>query len=303
MERGHGAAQEAAVICYHAPMQIWDRSAHAWALGGAAVLALFGAAFLASPEPWPAILLFVAAALWYAAHMRRSFRRRRLAREPFPAEWRAVLEANVGWYRRLDPDRRAAFERDVLFFVRENRFVGVEGVEVTDELKVLAAASAVMLLFGRTDREYPRVSEILFYPRAFSDEFRTEGAGRDIAGMLHPYGAVVLSIPELRRSFAGESDGYHVGLHEFAHALDLSSQQCDGFPLGIDPRLVRPWSERLREEMERASRGRGALRPYAGTNIAETFAVAVETFFERPEALKKANPELHALLEEYFGRR
>ncbi len=54
-------------------------------------------------------------------------------------------------------------------------------------------------------------------------------------------------------------------------------------------------------EMEKAWRGRSVLRKYAGTNEAEFFAVAVETFFERPGALRRATPELYAILEEYFG--
>ena len=64
-----------------------------------------------------------------------------------------------------------------------------------------------MLIFGRTDRDYPRISEILFYPDAFSDDYRTRGGGRDIAGQVHPYGAVILSVPELLRGFAIDSDG------------------------------------------------------------------------------------------------
>ncbi len=284
-------------------MTIWDRAAHGWALAGAAAAAAAGAGCMAAGEGELGAILLAGAPLAYFALMRRSIRRLRLSRRPVPAEWRRLLESHVGFYRRLPPERRAAFERDVALFIRENRFSAVAGAQVTDELRVLAAASAVMLLFGRTGRDYPRIQEILFYPGPFDDEYRTKGRGRDTVGMNHAYGAVVLSVPELRRSFASAEDGFHVGLHEFAHALDLSGQEWDGLPLGMDPRLVRPWSELLRAEMERSGRGRGVLREYAGTNEAECFAVAVELFFERPEALRRGNPRLYALLEAYFGER
>lgn len=201
-----------------------------------------------------------------------------------------ILEKRVALYRRLSPDRKAAFAAECDEFVRTHEFVGVD-VEVTEELKALAAASAVMLLFGRTDRRYPHIAEILFYPKPHDQ----------IAGLLHPHGAVVLSAPELLRSFESDTDGYHVGLHEFAHALDLRAQACDGIPLDLDPRLLQPWCAVMKREIERIRNGRiGALRDYAGTNEAEFWAVSVETFFERPAALMKSNPELYAILEAYF---
>ena len=96
------------------------------------------------------------------------------------------------------------------------------------------------------------------------------------------------------------SDGYHVGLHEFAHVLDLRDQDWDGLPRCLDPRSARPWAELILNEMNLAREGRSVLRDYAGTNQAETFAVAVEVFFERPEALRRANPELFKAMEDYF---
>ncbi len=284
-------------------MQAWDRGAHGWAILGIAVFVLVGLVFLAAQAEPVAWLMFAAAPVWYWIQMRRSLARRRIVREPFPLAWRAVLEKRVGFYRRLAPDGRTAFERDVLIFIRENRFAAVDGIEVTDELKVLAAASAVMLLFGRTEREYPYIAEILFYPRPFDDEFRTQGVGRDISGMVHPYGTVILSAPDLRRGFASDTDGDNVGLHEFAHALDAASDQHDGVPLDMHPRLIGPWCQRMRVEMERVRRGESVLRSYAGTNEVEFFAVAVETYFEQPERLKKSSPELYAVLAQYFGER
>jgi len=278
-------------------VKLWDRGAHLWAIAGGILLAALGALLIAHQNAAIGVAAIAGAPIWYWAMMRRSFRRLRWSREPIPDEWREVLEKNVPSYRRLAPDRKAAFERDVAVFVRENSFRGID-VEVTDELKVLAAASAVMLLFGRTDRDYPKVGEILFYPSAFDEEGRSSGR---IAGLVHPHGTVVLSVPDLRRSFASQ-DGFHVGLHEFAHLLDLAAGSCDGIPLGLDPRSIRPWCELMRTELEKIRRGRGALRSYGGTNEAEFWAVAVEAYFEQPEALRRGNAELYSILEEYFGR-
>lgn len=230
-------------------MRIWNRSTHAAALALAGAFAGLAAISAAAGELAFAAVIFGTSPLWYWGIMARWFRRRRLARFPFPPTWRAILERHVGFYRGLSADRRPGFECDVTIFIGENRFVGVDGVQVTDELKILAAASAVMLLFGRTDREYPHIPEILFYPGSFDEDFATRGHGRDIYGLNNSYGAVVLSVPDLWKAFSRENDGIHVGLHEFAHALDLEGQSWDGIPAGMPFRLARPWSKLLVREM------------------------------------------------------
>lgn len=281
-------------------MVVWNPHTHAVALIGGASCVALAVPLGISGLPGLALALGATGILYYFILMRRSIRRLALSREPFPQEWRLLLDLRVPFYRDLDAAQRAEFERDVLFFIRENRFAGIDGVEVTDELKLLAAASAVMLLFGRTEREYPRIAEILFYPGTFSEEYATRGEDRDLSGQVHPYGTVILSAPDLQRSFSEDSDGFHVGLHEFAHVLDLKGMRFDGVPLEMDPRLLRPWTELVRREMQRAGHPRSAIRAYGGTNEAEFFAVAVEVFFERPELLERKNPEVYAVLKEYF---
>ena len=282
-------------------MRIWDRTAHAWAIAGAAgfaALGILGALVLKLPQTLP---VFGLAVLWYILSMRKYRRRRELAARPFPEGWRAALESEVGYYRRLPEARKRDFERDVAVFVGENDFAGVDEVEVTDELKVLAAASAVMLLFNRPDLEYQRISEVLFYPRAFSEEsFSTRGIGRETIGMNHEFGAVILSAPELRRNFEQQS-GRHVGLHEFAHALDRSSAQTwDGIPPGMSSALVSRWTDAVHAEQEKLDRGYSVLDPYARTNLVEFFAVAVETYFGLPELFRRDSTELFDVLDEYF---
>ena len=42
------------------------------------------------------------------------------------------------------------------------------------------------------------------------------------------------------------------------------------------------------------------LRPYAGTNPGEFFAVATETFFTMPVQMQSARPELYEVLAGYY---
>lgn len=46
---------------------------------------------------------------------------------------------------------------------------------------------------------------------------------------------------------------------------------------------------------------RSLLDPYGATEPAEFFAVATETFFEKPRQLHKKHPELYAEMMEFYG--
>src|SRR5207249_584968 len=80
--------------------------------------------------------------------LRRSLRRRRVAAREFREPWRRALERYVRYYMVLSPEDRARFERDVAVFIDDAEITGVN-TTVTDDVRVLVASSAVMLVFGR----------------------------------------------------------------------------------------------------------------------------------------------------------
>jgi len=220
---------------------------------------------------------------------------------PFPDAWRKILGDRVGYYRRLWPERKADFERLVAAFIATNRFTGVK-VEVDDELRLLAASAAVMLIFGRAGPHFPRIAEVIFYPGDFDEDFRTRRHGNTYSGMNVEYGAVLFSAPELRADFDERRDvGRNLGLHEFAHALDRRPEEHDGIPAGMDEETERELIRIRPAEMARAARGESVLDPYAATNEAEFWAVATEAYFTRESRIRERHPELHAALARYYG--
>ena len=92
--------------------------------------------------------------------------------------------------------------------------------------------------------------------------------------------------------------GENVVYHEFAHQLDMIDGITDGTPpLGDDEEARERWVRVCTAAYDtvRADRSE-VLRPYAGTNPAEFFAVATEVFFNRPDALQAHEPDLYAEL-------
>ncbi len=274
----------------------------------ATLVSLVVVAFAVTADaPWWVYSMAPAAALLVLApSLRKAARRRRLAQTPFPDAWREVLERRVVYYERLDEAGRRSFEFDIQVFLDEQTIYapanGGGVVPVDDDTRVLIAASAAMLLHGRPDLEWPTVRDIVVYPTKFDDDY-TIGEG-NIAGMVHAQGPVLISKRDLVHGFRRAHDGHNVALHELAHVLDFGTGSADGLPKGLEFVSAAPWVEVVADRLKtvRRKKYRHVLRDYAGTNEAELFAVAVEAFFEQPTKLQKRDPELYAMLREYFNQ-
>jgi hypothetical protein len=287
-------------------MRIWPKAAFRLNVGAATLVAA-AVIVLVLIKQWPLWALAVgpaAGAMYYMIAMRRYVRRRAMTKQPFPAEWQKILHKRVPFYRQLtDPEARARFENDVRFFIAEQNIYGPRGEPVSDEDRLLVGASAAVLGHGLPDWEWPNLRDIVVYKKAFSEEYE-EGDREHIIGMVHSQGPIIFSEKHLKHGFKGARDGVNVGLHELAHVMDMADGAADGVPMGLDWMANAPWVEALAARLCKhcAHRHQRVLNTYAYTNEAEFFAVAVETFFERPKTLKRKDPELYALLADYFNQ-
>ena len=247
-------------------------------------------------SPWWAI---GAALMIVGLGGRRSLRRWQATRRPFPESWRVWLRAHVPLYRRLDASARRRFERDTQIVLVDQRFEALEGIEMTDELRLSVAAGAALMLHGRPDWDLPRGHTILFYPGTFDGDYDVDEVAT-FDGMVHPQGPVVLSVPAVEAGWA-RADGYNVVLHELAHLFDFEATGADGIPSLMDASSIEAWQALVREEMRKVTLGKSVLRRYASTNPAELFAVSVEQFFERPVRLQRHHPDLFDALVALFN--
>jgi Mlc titration factor MtfA (ptsG expression regulator) len=262
-----------------------------------------GAALGGLAGGWPGAGAGLAAgvALGWAVHRmlgRKAARRRAILSLPFPEKWRAFLLGRYDHYERLDAAWRARFDDDVRIFLAEKRITGV-GVDVTDELRLLVAASAVTLSVGWPDYEWDQLTEVLLYPDDFDRDYAYGGHER--AGEAHGWGTVILSVPSLLESFEVPDDAYHVGIHEFAHLLDVDQTHFDGIPVGLREERAREWAAVADKEMERMRR---RVHPdfddYGAHDPVEFLGVAVEAFFEIPQIVRRRHREVYSILSEYF---
>jgi MtfA peptidase len=239
----------------------------------------------------------LAAVVAFLVRNRRWSRRRAALALPFPEPWRTFLLERYEHYHRLPPDLRRRFEDDVRIFLAEKRVTGV-GIEATDDLKLLVAASAVTLSLGWPGYEWDRLTEVLLYPDDFDRDYNLE-PGEQL-GETHAWGTVILSVPALHESFEDPWDAYHVGLHEFAHLLDLGQGEFEGIPAGIDAAAAAEWVAVVEKERERMRRGKSVIDDYGEDDPVEFLGVAVEAFFEVSLALRLRHREIYRILSGYF---
>lgn len=231
----------------------------------------------------------------------RSRRRKQLTAQPFPPAWRAVLSEHAPFYAKLSPECRTTFERYTQIFIAEKTFIGAGGLEIDDTVRVVIAACAVRLVLNLDIDRYNRLQEIVVYPSAY----RRPKDETVFLGEAHAWGTVVLAWDSVLAGLAKPRDGHDTALHEMAHVLDRSDGSFDGTPPLHARGDYRPWALVMSEHYLRLKQNRApenrVLDGYAATNEAEFFAVATETFFERPQELQRALPDLYAELVRFYG--
>jgi Mlc titration factor MtfA (ptsG expression regulator)/Tfp pilus assembly protein PilF len=235
-------------------------------------------------------------------------KREELLTSPFPEAWQDYLHHNVLLSRLLPPSQQDRLRDAVRLFIAEKFWEGCAGLTLTDEIKVTIAGNACLLLLGLDDYYFDELKTVLVYPGGFLDVYEDslgeEGAVRQLLGLAAHRGPVVLSWWETSWD-SRRLGGNNVVLHEFAHKLAELGDPVTGMPPMTDSALEDRWEEVVGREydqlVEDAEYERPTLlRPYGATNRHEFFAVATESFFLQPAALRQRHAELYHLLTEVY---
>ena len=231
-----------------------------------------------------------------------------LGKNEFPALWEEMLQQRLPIYRSLSESDRRELRSYIRWFVGSKQFEGCAGLVITDEIRVLVAAQACLLLLHRETPCYERLRLIRVYPGTDFPLSSTDTA----SGESWQNGVVLLAWDSVRGGAADPFDGENVVLHEFAHQLDQEDGQADGTPLlgrGMAPAgqagVYASWARMLSKEYEEFRRsiekgGETVMDSYGGCSQVEFFAVATECFFEKPKQLCKRHPELYAALKGFY---
>ena len=106
-------------------------------------------------------------------------------KRPFPDSWLEVLQARLPVYDALPPEQQSRLQDMVKFFIDRKKYYGCGGLTITDEMRVIVAAEACLLVLNRGGALYPKLKSILVYPTAFRVDREEHQADGTVAAGGH----------------------------------------------------------------------------------------------------------------------
>jgi hypothetical protein len=210
------------------------------------------------------------------------------------ANQKRILEKEFPFYKKLSAKRKAFFEHRTASFITNYKFLGHKGFVLTDQIKVLIAATFVMLTFGMRRYLVSVFDKIIVYPDAYFSTINQEYHKGEYNPMMK---AVVFSWDDFQEGFRIENDNLNLGLHEFAHVLyfhGLKSRDQSSVVFSDTYDKIKQYIQQteVRDKLVQSN----YFRIYAFTNQVEFIAVVLEHFFETPAIFKQEFPELYLLV-------
>ena len=245
-------------------------------------------------------LLFVTAIIYAVRFL--SANKKLVVKQPVVAN-ESDVEA-ILFYQKLSSGDKIKFLQEVNIFLQTVVITAVN-TTITDQDKIMVAASAVIPMFSFEGWEYPHLDEVLLYNDHFNMGFETQGnEDRNIMGLVGTgvyKNKMLLSKPALVEGFNNNTDKKNTAIHEFVHLVDGADGDIDGVPeILMDKKYVLPWINLIHAEMEKMKDERSDINPYGYTNKSEFFAVIAEYFFERPDLFQTKHPIMYKKMQEIF---
>lgn len=214
---------------------------------------------------------------------------------PFPKKLKLsqvqILHNQFEFYKKLSPKGKVYFEHRVATFITRYSFHGNEGLVVTDEMRVLIAATAIMLTFGMRKYLFSVIDKIVIYP----DIYYSKMNDAYHKGEFNPrMKAIVFSWKDFMEGYNISNDNLNLGLHEFGHVLHHQGLKNTD----TSATIFTVTYEEIMEQVKHPPNYKKLIasnyfRIYAYTNEFEFIAVILEHFFETPDQFKQEFPELY----------
>jgi Mlc titration factor MtfA (ptsG expression regulator) len=211
-----------------------------------------------------------------------------------------ILKNQFTFYNRLDRKHQKYFRHRVASFIQKKEFIGKKEQIITDEVKVLVSATAVMLTFGFRDFSINVIKRIVIYPNQYYSELNKVYHKGEFNVNLN---TLVISWDNFLEGFKIENDKLNLGIHEFSHAIHFNSiyQEDINSVIFIDTftelRNMLSSNEGLRKKLINSE----LLRHYAFTNDFELLAVIMETFIEAPSAFRDDFPIVYSKVKQMLN--
>lgn len=222
---------------------------------------------------------------------------------PFPDRYEKWL-SKFKPYHFLKADEKKRFQTKLLYFLHDKIFTGVGELQITEEMKLLVAAEACLMITNINGDVYPGLKNIYLMEDVFIPKDNPVNISTGLPthsarlGEAWKRGPIVLSWRSIEQ-------GSSVIFHEFSHQLDQQDGNFDGTPLLGKNGNYDKWAQIMGKEFfalknRILAHKHSDIDNYGATNEAEFFAVLTEYFFTRPQLLKKKHPDIYDIYQSFF---
>jgi MtfA peptidase len=226
----------------------------------------------------------------------------------FTNAWRSLLETTMAHWAWLNDDERERLGMRAVDFLASKRWEAARGFDMSDGVTMLISAEASLITLELADDAYRGVNTIIVHPTAMvmrGQHSQVQGVVSDdptpITGQANHNGPVMVAWDAARFQARHPEKGNNVVFHEFAHKLDMLTGTANGTPPMESVEAEAAWVAACTAAYERVVAGRSkALRNYAGVNTAEFFAVATEVLFDTPQLMATHEPDLYAVMADWY---
>ena len=214
-----------------------------------------------------------------------------LFKKKLPESSITILENQFEFYGLLNTSQKTFFQHRLATFLADKEFFGREDLEVTEEMKVLIGATAIMLTFGMRNYYLGILDRVIIYPNTYYSNITAAYHKGEFNPRLK---ALVISWKDFKEGYADTTDNLNLGIHEFMHAMQLEALQSRDidsvrFQKQFQNILKSLTKQDVRDKLNKTR----YFRNYAFTNQYEFMAVLAEYFIESPNDFKEHFPELY----------
>jgi len=210
--------------------------------------------------------------------------------QTIPIAQQQFLAENFSFYRNLEQKKKTYFNHRMAAFVAHYSFITKEELVLTEEMKVMIAATAITLTFGMRHYLIDVFDKIILYPEAYYSTVNENWHKGEFNPRMK---AIVFSWKDFLEGFQQNNDNLNLGFHEFTHAVHFHGLKRNDVSALL-------FAQRYKEIMQFIAHPiitekliqSNYFRIYGYSNSFEFIAVLLEHFFETPEQFKAEFPTL-----------
>ena len=217
---------------------------------------------------------------------------------------RKIIRSNIGLYGWVPSELMDPWEERIITFLEYFPITFEKKDEATEEMKILVAAEAALLIVQRPMSDYRHLRVV----HLWKDQIDGQGNALGTANRHE----VNLSWQYLKMHIRKARDGHNLTLHEFAHLIDFADDGvAQSIPVAQGTLCFDEWKQVVDIEHERLMKayesGKNySIRAYGGYecikgNKPELFSCGTSAFFERGARLKRESPDIYKLFQKFYG--